>query len=299
MKAKNKFTAAAVVMMAGLAACSGGRSQASAVVEVGELPAGGGSSSSSAHDPAAPRKTVPRHGIVARLIVDGCDCRVGPRLRSADTLRLLRALRHPITDDYRPQAAPAPSQSLIDALTRLHPDGKMPDPPGPADIGAITDAMPRIIARDEAVKAADAAYRDAFQEQPRALFIEPPRVSMKLRLRNLSHKTLQFRVSGDEASWRMQLRGPGAVHVLGGGDPTERYLSGRLVRLEPGGTVDLPIEALRYGTRASELAAYWTESGDYQLSVSLETTLLEGPSGDAHRSRRVEIVAPAVALRIR
>ncbi|MBM4068609.1 MAG: hypothetical protein FJ271_06640 [Planctomycetes bacterium] len=113
-----------------------------------------------------------------------------------------------------------------------------------------------------------AEYRQALRDamlggQPPA----PPAVNLQLTLRNRGEHALRILVGAENTALTLRLAGPGAL-TLRAKDPLgAAFLDSRTVRLAPGKSAVLPIERLVYGSRNHIQYAYWTEPGEYTLSI--------------------------------
>ncbi len=91
----------------------------------------------------------------------------------------------------------------------------------------------------------------------------------------------------------LDLEGPGAVSV-----PAPRAAPAwpdlGVVRLGPGETLRLPIRRLAYSSRGSVRYAYWTEPGEYTLSIRFRV-----PAGSSALARVQEIAATTGPVIIR
>ncbi|MCA9611041.1 MAG: hypothetical protein KC619_35850, partial [Myxococcales bacterium] len=152
-------------------------------------------------------------------------------------------------------------------------------------------------ARDAADEAAEARYQAEYGDLPRTIHVAPPTVALTLRIENPTGHPVSLRTDGDSTTLRMLLRGPGAHHALGGGDTSEIFRVGRLATIPAHGHLDIPIRTLEYGDRAHEIAAYWTQPGNYTLEVAFDTVVDAGGGSDP--SIPVRLRAAPVTLRVR
>jgi hypothetical protein len=108
---------------------------------------------------------------------------------------------------------------------------------------------------------------------------KPPVVDLVLELTNASDKEVQLWISGDPVQLTLNLKGPGAVSVMGQRAFTREFRVPKAIALTPGKTHELPITSLTYGFRGVSQQAYWTEPGEYVLEASLKTGLSPAPEG--------------------
>lgn len=95
----------------------------------------------------------------------------------------------------------------------------------------------------------------------------PPRVNLELKLRNRGQRELRILVGAEQSELSLSLAGPGVLIVPAKDALNAAFLMPRTVRLAPGQATSLPIEQLVLGKRESIQYAYWTEPGEYVLSI--------------------------------
>ena len=220
-----------------------------------------------------------------------------------DTLHKIDALSHPMTLDFIPGGV-SPSQALIDSVLGRHgtKGGGASWSPSPTDMQDIRRAMPSILARQKAEKDAWARYDATFGSSQRQLHVPPSAVNLVLRFENPTSEPIHVRTSGDGTAIRLQLTGPGAQHMLGGGDLKEIFMCGKWTTIAPGGHHDMVLNSLTYGDRAHELGAVWTQKGTYKLSMGFKTDVKKGgtvPQGCQGGGNSTELVAPPMTIDVR
>lgn len=121
----------------------------------------------------------------------------------------------------------------------------------------------------------------------------PPVVNLVLEIHNDGREVLPLRFRDEGAELSLDLQGPGAVSV-----PAPRaalaWPDPGVVRLGPGETLRLPIRRLIYGSRGSVRYAYWTEPGEYTLSIRLRL-----PTGNGVLARVQEVAATTSPVAVR
>ncbi len=108
-----------------------------------------------------------------------------------------------------------------------------------------------------------------------------PNVDMVLELTNTSDQEVKFWVEGDATEVQLDLKGPekGAVAVMAQKQFTTEFRTPKVITLAAGKTHSIPITSLHYGFRGLAKAAYWTEPGDYTLTVGYRTAISPAPKG--------------------
>jgi hypothetical protein len=105
----------------------------------------------------------------------------------------------------------------------------------------------------------------------------PPKVDLKLVLKNTSDKDIQIYNTGDPVMIDLELSGPGAVTVQSGLAMTRDYKLPKAVKLEAGKTLEIPVTQLSGGMRGMSKFSYWTKAGEYDLKASFKTGLSPAP----------------------
>jgi hypothetical protein len=124
----------------------------------------------------------------------------------------------------------------------------------------------------------------------------PPTVSLKVELRNLTGRTLE--VGGAGAAVLLELHGPGAVSVPTPWVPAGVHLPRQAVPVPPQGLVPIEIRRLVSGGEAARYL-YWTEPGDYTLTVRLRLPVRpETGAAVVGPVRTVTLSSPPLPLRV-
>ncbi len=213
----------------------------------------------------------------------------------ASTLAAIDALSHPATATWVPGGTRLQAALLGQLSARTAHHG--PSVPSAADRHVIASWLPKLSAQQKAEHEAEARYRARFGDTPRALHVAPAEVDLTLRLHNGASHTMHVKLNGDWTSTRLSLTGPGARHMLGGGDKTEILMCGQWASVAAGEHLDVPVDALRYGDRATELGAVWTEPGRYTLTMSLDTVIAKGAAPNpCDGGKRVELTTPSIPI---
>jgi hypothetical protein len=108
---------------------------------------------------------------------------------------------------------------------------------------------------------------------------EAPAVDLVLELKNTGTENIQIKVGGTQNVVELDLKGPGAVTVPLRRRITPKFIiAPRVMMLEPGKSVTVPINSLAFGSKGSH-RAYWVEPGRYTLSASYKTWVSPKPRG--------------------
>jgi hypothetical protein len=107
----------------------------------------------------------------------------------------------------------------------------------------------------------------------------PPEIDLSLELRNTTHEELRIAPLARRAELQLDLAGPGAVTVAGPASDDEPFRPATIVAVAPGQSFKLPIRRLVYGSRQAIRRAYWTEPGDYTLTVRYRVAVCPAPRG--------------------
>ena len=106
---------------------------------------------------------------------------------------------------------------------------------------------------------------------------QPPKVDLKLVLKNISDKEIQIYNTGDPVMIDLELSGSGAVMMTSGLAMTMDYRMPKAVKLEAGKTLEIPITSLAGGKRGMSKYSYWTKAGEYELKASFKTGISPAP----------------------
>ena len=109
----------------------------------------------------------------------------------------------------------------------------------------------------------------------------PPKVELKLVIKNTSKETVQLWTSGDSVKVDLTLTGKGAAKATPMLATTADFRLPKAVEIEAGKTVELPIKALAGGPRGIGEYAYWMQAGDYELVATLTSAVNPAPKGAA------------------
>jgi hypothetical protein len=107
----------------------------------------------------------------------------------------------------------------------------------------------------------------------------PPEVDLRLELQNTMKQELRIAPAARGTELQLELEGPGAVTVPGPAGGDEPFLAASTVVLAPGQRFTLPIRRLIYGSRGAIRFAYWTEPGEYTLTVRYRVAISPAPRG--------------------
>lgn len=110
-------------------------------------------------------------------------------------------------------------------------------------------------------------------------FPNPPKVVLKLVVKNTSDKPVQVWTSGDPVTVGLNLKGDGAVMVTPRLAMTADYRSPRSTEVAAGKTVEIPLTQLSGGKRGMGEYSYWTKAGEYELTATLNTAVNPAPAG--------------------
>ncbi len=110
-------------------------------------------------------------------------------------------------------------------------------------------------------------------------FPNPPKVDLKLVVKNTSDKPVQVWTSGDPVTVELNLKGDGAVSVQPRLAMTADYRSPRSTEVAAGKTIDIPLKQLSGGKRGMGQFWYWTKAGEYELTAVLNTAVSPAPAG--------------------
>ncbi len=109
----------------------------------------------------------------------------------------------------------------------------------------------------------------------------PPKVELKLVLKNTSKETIKVWVGGDSVKVDLKLTGKGAATAKPLLMTTADFKLPVAKEIEAGKTLELPIKALAGGMRNIGEYAYWTKVGEYELVATISTAVNPAPKGAA------------------
>jgi hypothetical protein len=110
-------------------------------------------------------------------------------------------------------------------------------------------------------------------------FPNPPKVDLKLVIKNTGDTPVQVWTGGDPLTIELQLKGDGAVSVKPRLMMTADYRSPRSTEVAAGKTVEIPLKQLSGGKRGAGEYWYWTKAGEYELTATLNTAVSPAPAG--------------------
>ena len=133
-------------------------------------------------------------------------------------------------------------------------------------------------------------------------FPNPPKVDLKLVLKNTGDKPVNVWIGGDPVTVDLELKGKGVVKVTPQLMMTQEFRSPKSVEIAAGKTVELPLKALSGGKRGMGQYVYWTQAGEYELIATLNTAVSPAPKGaDAADDGfgKVRVASPAFKLTVK
>jgi hypothetical protein len=117
----------------------------------------------------------------------------------------------------------------------------------------------------------------------------PPAVHLSLELRNTGDQEVRLRIGAGATELRLDLQGPGTMSVQGRDSLGEPFLSPQVLKVAPHASSRLPIHHLLYGTRDRIRYAFWTEAGEYTLTVHYRVAVFPSSRG----APRAKVTDPA------
>jgi hypothetical protein len=97
-----------------------------------------------------------------------------------------------------------------------------------------------------------------------------PAVEMTLQITNTGKDAITIHVGGDSNIYTLELKGPGTFALNNPVAVTADFRLPRATTLEAGKSYEVPLRNLMDGHRGISRLVYWTEPGDYTLSVSYQ-----------------------------
>lgn len=107
----------------------------------------------------------------------------------------------------------------------------------------------------------------------------PPKVDLKLTVKNTSDQDIQIHKGGDSVVLELELKGKGALSVAPNLAFTQEFRLPVAAELKAGKSIEFTLTALSGGFRGASKFAYWTAPGDYELVVSWKTAVNPAPKG--------------------
>jgi hypothetical protein len=117
-------------------------------------------------------------------------------------------------------------------------------------------------------------FRDTLT-QTRGRAPAPSAVDLTLKFTNPTAAPITFPLGGDESQFHFKLEGPGAVNIPNNIPMTREFRMGKPVTVKPGESYEHKITALAGGMRDMTEYSYFTEPGDYTLTVTFTTTIAD------------------------
>lgn len=130
-------------------------------------------------------------------------------------------------------------------------------------------------------------------------FPNPPKVDLKLVVKNTSDKPVQVWTSGDPVTVDLTLKGDGATSVKPRLMMTADYRSPRSTEVAAGKTVEIPLTQLSGGKRGMGEYWYWAKAGEYELTATLNTAVSPAPAGADKADGgygKVKVTSPAFKI---
>lgn len=129
--------------------------------------------------------------------------------------------------------------------------------------------------------ATPAEYRKAIQaaSKGRKAPPPPPALDVVVVLTNTGKEPITVWKSGDPVTLELTLTGPGSENINPLRPFTREFRIPQTADIAPGQSIEFPIEKLASGFRGMSKFSYWTDTGKYTLSASLQTGLNPKPEG--------------------
>ncbi len=143
-------------------------------------------------------------------------------------------------------------------------------PPGAVE-AHMKDPVP-LTAEQKLVLPLDRSHlptRDRAKELP-----PPPAVELALQIRNTSSAEQVLHFEDERTRLSLELSGPGVLRREAGNQGLP--IPSEAMRLRPGATETVWLHSLRDGVRGRIQFLYWTEPGDYALTIRLRVPVSEG-----------------------
>jgi hypothetical protein len=117
-----------------------------------------------------------------------------------------------------------------------------------------------------------------------------PVVDLVLRITNTSKDDVTTYTGGTANVYTFDLKGPGVVTLRNNAPMPAIIILPRATTLKPGASIDIPVAKLMDGRRGMARLLYWTEPGEYTLSVSYQLSDAKGAPAQLLKSAAVKIV---------
>ena len=155
-----------------------------------------------------------------------------------------------------------------------------------------TEEKTRVFALDLKGKTA-AQLRQAIEKAER--LPQPPRVNLGLEIRNASDKEVKIFVGGEGSELTMNLTGPEVMTAPAPANFQADFLVPQTIKLPAHKSHVLPITYLVFGSREKLQAAYWTEPGQYTLTLRYKVAIANAQGRDM---RFVTLRSPPMQMQV-
>jgi hypothetical protein len=128
----------------------------------------------------------------------------------------------------------------------------------------------------------------------------PPAIEGTLEIRNRSDKEVKYWSGGDPVQIQFELKGPAAVTFT----PLLAFTSDFRIPVEatlaPGKSASIPLKSLTGGFRNASEYTYWTEQGEYTLTVKFKTGISPAPEGlKPDESGFAQVTIPSDSVKVK
>ena len=162
----------------------------------------------------------------------------------------------------------------------------------PAIAPAKVEEKTQVFALDLKDKTA-AQFRHQIEKAER--LPQPPRVNLGLEIRNSSAHEVKIFVGGKGSELTMNLTGPGAMTAAAPANFQADFLVPQTINLPANHSHVLAITYLVYGNREKLHAAYWTEPGQYTLTLRYKVAIADARGQDL---RFVTLRSPPMQMQV-
>lgn len=107
----------------------------------------------------------------------------------------------------------------------------------------------------------------------------PPKVDLKLVVKNTSDKAIKIYNGGDPVVLELELKGKGAISAAPNLAFTQEFRLPVELEIAAGKSLEFPLTALTSGFRGASKFTYWTAAGDYELVANWKTGVNPAPKG--------------------
>ena len=126
----------------------------------------------------------------------------------------------------------------------------------------------------------------------------PPKVDLKLVVKNTSDKTISVYKSGDSVVLDLELKGKGAVAAAPNLAFTADFRMPQAVEIAAGKSVEFPLTTLTSGFRGASKFAYWTAPGEYELIATWKSAISPAPKGSGENDGFGTVTATSAPFKI-